>query len=996
MSTMIYAPAVSVRIWSTRDQTMIDVSDDLIRGSVTRVSGGVSSASFSVLNRSRKYEGMFSPMDRVVIYMRRIRAMVVFTGYLDEVPLWSATPDSASYRASCSLKRLQHFYWDPGSPAATNLFLRSSLTNAGLNDGGLAKRTVDLLDQVVGWDKDKIHIGAVPSDWFSAVSKIAEEAVSEAELSRMALQIGNDSYIGGSAPLENSYNTIEGIGPGTGILPQTFGRVSYFGGPGGGAYGNMALTGESGVNPRDDWYCAMRWPYVGENLEKLPNVDVAAAKAWWTDRRIMVVAEKTGKAVILRAADWGPNVNTGKVLDVSPVALKALGIVTGDVVKIAFAEAEGKTAPLGVVDTTLPAAGPTVPVPAGGGNPGGISSGWGAPGDASNMVGVSAAGIPFSVHRIAADKFVGFVTDLKNILGYQPKSIGGYNPRKIAGSSRWSNHAYGAAIDIDPSTNPVTGPSGGSYTLPKPPQIIQLARKWGLGWGGEWNSLKDYMHFEVIGSPSASTYGPAPVGATVVSRTATKGTQVTTPKSSEARASGGRDVNPDTGEVSNQVPANLQMWVPPLVGDWHISTHFGEKGSSWKSGYHTGTDFSDYKSGSRIRPVGPGVIHASGYDGSYGNHVSVDHGKGVYTFYAHMENPTPRANGEAVDPATSTLGTVGTTGNTAGAHLHIELRLDADTYDAGAASGGIEKYIQGVGTSPPPRGVDGSGATIADVQGVTGGSADASAGGAGVTDLTTIGGGLLNVYAWAQQTPSELGILLTGYRALMNDEPIMNTIGQYMKAGFRDYCSAPNGDFIAWYPDYFGHYGQAGKMIISDLEIDLMNSPSITWSDTHLKTHMFVTGSTTGYQDDSSSAFKMIGTAGIASVENVKLLRALLNFTAEEAEAVSKTMLSRYGARPEKESMSAISSDFAEFYFACMKFMENWAAQWNTTINTTFLPEMFPGMLAVFPSYGLQGYVREVTHNFDFDSGFTTTISAAPWSTLGDNGPSGMPKGAPL
>jgi hypothetical protein len=84
--------------------------------------------------------------------------------------------------------------------------------------------------------------------------------------------------------------------------------------------------------------------------------------------------------------------------------------------------------------------------------------------------------------------------------------------------------------------------------------------------------------------------------------------------------------------------------------------------------------------------------------------------------------------------------------------------------------------------------------------------------------------------------------ILGGPRALMNDVPFLQTVGELLSAGLRDWCSAPNGDLIAWFPDYFGRFGTAARMVIEPIEI-LGDGFEVEWSDDRLKTHMFVTSS---------------------------------------------------------------------------------------------------------------------------------------------------------
>lgn len=937
MASVIYSPMVSVKILSSKRNEIIDVSEDVIRGSTELVLGpGISVLDLTLLNAGRKYDTLFSPMDRFVVRMRRLRTMLVMSGYLDTVPLFSATPGSVRLRGSSTLKLLKNFYWDPSSPKSIDL-IRSTTPEDGveLNDGGLASRSIDLLSQVGGWDKGRIHIAGIPDDWFDKLAPLADKMQSDADVASLALEIGGDSYLNGESPSVNRFSQIPGIGPGTGRLPATRGRISHFGGPGGGAYGNMALTGESGVNPRDPWYVAMRWPYT--------EAGGTRAKAWWANRRVIVSHPKTGKAVVLRAADWGPHASTGRVVDVSPHAMKVLGASTDDIVHISFAEKSGKSAPLGKINMSKA----RETVTDGNGVPLTANRGWGSPGQSVNMRKVTVRGVTFSVHKNAVDNFVGFVKELQDRLGYKPKSIGGYAYRKIAGSSTWSNHAYGAAIDIDPSRNPYySSASGGRYALPGPDKIVPLARKWGLGWGGEWRNSKDYMHFEVIGAPSSASY---------------------------------KNVKPASGATTR--------WVTPVKKPYTVTARFGDQGKSWANG-HSGTDFA-VGAGRPIRPVGPGIVKDTGFDSLYGNYVSVEHfnanGRGgVFTFYAHMQAGAMVNPGAKVDTK-STLGLVGSTGNSSGSHLHLELRIGEDTYAAALRSGGIERYV--LGNAPPPRGVTG---TLVD--GVAGS-------GAGELDPNNMGGGLLNAMLWYQNVlPTEAGWALTGYRALMNDVPLLDSVSEYMTAGFRDFTAAPNGDFIAWFPDYFGWYGTAGKMVVSPLEIDgVGNPPSIEWSDDNLKTHQFAVGSKNGSLGNAGDLPSMLTTAGIASIEQPDLVKALLNVNDEEAEAISSTMARRFGARPSTKTLRQISGPRQEFYFACMEFMKNWSAQFRTSIGVSFMPEMYPGMLACFPYYGMQGYVWRVRHDFDLTGGgFSTEISCAPWSSIGKKGPGALPKGAPL
>lgn len=101
----------------------------------------------------------------------------------------------------------------------------------------------------------------------------------------------------------------------------------------------------------------------------------------------------------------------------------------------------------------------------------------------------SKSGQSASVDERYAPAFQSLVSYLDGV-GYDIRSMGGYNPRStINGQPSW--HAKGAAIDINPATNPY----GSTLITDMPPEISQIAKSFGLGWGGDWQSVKDAMHF---------------------------------------------------------------------------------------------------------------------------------------------------------------------------------------------------------------------------------------------------------------------------------------------------------------------------------------------------------------------------------------------------------------------------------------------------------------------------------------------------------------------
>ncbi len=108
----------------------------------------------------------------------------------------------------------------------------------------------------------------------------------------------------------------------------------------------------------------------------------------------------------------------------------------------------------------------------------------------------------------------------------------------------------------------------------------------------------------------------------------------------------------------------------PVSGS--ISSRFGSR-SSVRSSAHTGLDISA-SAGTGIRAIAQGTVSFAAYKGTYGNLVIVDHGNGIQSYYAHC-SALYVSPGQSVGPGT-TIAAVGSTGNSTGPHLHLEIRIN--------------------------------------------------------------------------------------------------------------------------------------------------------------------------------------------------------------------------------------------------------------------------------------------------------------------------------
>lgn len=115
---------------------------------------------------------------------------------------------------------------------------------------------------------------------------------------------------------------------------------------------------------------------------------------------------------------------------------------------------------------------------------------------------------------------------------------------------------------------------------------------------------------------------------------------------------------------------DIKLAYLPVSG--RITSRYGEA-SSLRRSTHTGLDIAcNY--GTPIKAVAKGVVTFSGKNGSYGNLIKIDHGNGVETWYGHCSKLYAEV-GKQIN-AGEVIAAVGSTGNSTGPHLHLEIRVN--------------------------------------------------------------------------------------------------------------------------------------------------------------------------------------------------------------------------------------------------------------------------------------------------------------------------------
>ncbi len=119
-------------------------------------------------------------------------------------------------------------------------------------------------------------------------------------------------------------------------------------------------------------------------------------------------------------------------------------------------------------------------------------------------------------------------------------------------------------------------------------------------------------------------------------------------------------------------------WPLPLDVYYQVSSEYGWRTLWGMQDFHLGLDLA-CACNTAVYAANAGTVLKSEYHYSYGNYVLIDHGGGISTLYAHMNERWVSA-GDTVT-VRQQIGKVGTTGSSSGYHLHFEVRENGSTTD---------------------------------------------------------------------------------------------------------------------------------------------------------------------------------------------------------------------------------------------------------------------------------------------------------------------------
>lgn len=208
---------------------------------------------------------------------------------------------------------------------------------------------------------------------------------------------------------------------------------------------------------------------------------------------------------------------------------------------------------------------------------------------------------------------------------------------------------------------------------------------------GEESSDADSTSSSVTEEESSAVSSDSDVtseSSTSASGTTTTAGTTTAPSAAVTKtaSAGGKDIQASSkkvlyapeGATFATLKINRLASAPLPVGI--LSSGFGYRTSptTGKDGFHQGMDIAA-DMGTPVSAMFFGVVSEVGQSSSYGNYVKLYHGNGLCVLYAHCSEILVTQG--AVIRAGEVVARVGSTGDSTGPHLHVEITLHDVAYD---------------------------------------------------------------------------------------------------------------------------------------------------------------------------------------------------------------------------------------------------------------------------------------------------------------------------
>lgn len=951
----------------------------------------------------------FSPMDPITIFLKRVhgRPVRAFTGFLDRVPYITLYPGTVSLRASCTLKRLLYTFFDPALPYTQSFLSKYGWLN--LNDGSVYSPNAwrEAPTKVVGgkvlYVGDSLGVGTVPylekltkENKLTAsvevgrgspeASKLVQSLIKGATYTYVVFDVGTNDV--DAATLQASLDTVAAAAKGLPILvptvngPQAKAKNAMLR-----TYPGITLvdwakkgtTGGDGIHATPDGYkkrADLVYSVLKDNSTD-SNVTDGSAPSNLNEGSFSTLLFETLKQI----GHWDP-----ETILIEKLPTDLFVRMSELYVQITEDQAALKT----VVDDLMRKI-------VGEGDFGGNNQG------SVDLSGIDGT-VPETVYKVGvrmkvSAKFLlaAMMTGLVEAPINGGKSFGNPKGGDLTGvpgapttrqSAGWRQETVSSHPGVD--RNDVPRAAERFYNECKQfdrgqsaSELAADVQRPAAQYRGRYEEVRSTATTllrkleQSAGNKADSTDFGAPDLGGLPSSTSSGNENQT--KQQAARRDGRKDKSSGSSTTLSSPLQKLDASTIGIGGGaYGAPRHY--------PGGHAGVDMPA-SFGQTLYSITDGVVTYAGSWGTEGQLILIrstqkvdNYPDGIRIGYGHM-SALSVAKGDKVT-AGDPIGKAGH-GSNGQNHLHLFVRQDDSP-----ANGTMDPTPLAKAASSGKQPSGGPGSTTSE-----GDTSDP-------TNVTNFGGAA--AFASTFNFPTLMESLdasaLQGEKSLMNDKPLMPFVQQLCEASLREFQSMPDGSFFAFYPDYFGEmYHRPPYWEIDDIEI---LDGKVELSDDALTTHYYVVGDTSA---SGNLQMNRLASAGVVTVFNVFMTNGMLTQDQKTAKEAKKgkekgpsdlllsadeaaAFLNRYGARPQVDDLPMIRHPYFEMFLAYQRFMLAWSKQFSTPFTFTFMPELYPGGKVGFPDHSLQMYIEEVTHTFDYTSGFTTTATLSAPSVYAGEG----------
>lgn len=187
MRILSYSPSVEVYVETVGKggaKSYYDLSADVTRAVVTRNVDTNSTFDIVLQNEGGKYNGKFSPMDKVTVFMSKDGDRVrMISGYINTVSVFTLYPADFTISGSCTIYQLKKKYWDPYIEGSFRLMSDSHSSNAA-DWGGWSNVIWKLMGKVAGWDMSQVLLSDVPTGIVEKAQEIYASQLEDVQVAR--------------------------------------------------------------------------------------------------------------------------------------------------------------------------------------------------------------------------------------------------------------------------------------------------------------------------------------------------------------------------------------------------------------------------------------------------------------------------------------------------------------------------------------------------------------------------------------------------------------------------------------------------------------------------------------------------------------------------------------------------------------------------------------------------------------------------------------------